>query len=157
MRPPAAVAGKKGPAIGPVLPHLVAHGPRVGRSPAVHGADLKATATVDSVINGVSYGHLEAVANTTCAVAGPPVLQVQNVAGTAVSSVVILQHESTDGSQLPTVSTWGAVLKLQVRPRLRPPVRLGGRTRARPVASPVRGTLRVQRVGHGRRRGEPEP
>jgi hypothetical protein len=46
-------------------------------------------------------------------VAGPPVLQVQNVAGTAVASVVILKHVASDGSVLPNTTTWGAVLKLQ--------------------------------------------
>lgn len=113
VRPPAASAGKKGPAIGPVLP---ASSPTALAStgiPQCTAADLKTTANVDSVINGVSYGHVEAVADTTCAVAGPPVLQVENVAGTAVSSVVILQHASTDGSRLPNVATWGTVLKLQ--------------------------------------------
>lgn len=113
VRPPAAVAGMKGPAIGPVLPTSSPTALASAGIPQCTTADLKVTASVDSVINGVSYGHLEAVANTTCAVAGPPVLQVQNVAGTAVSSVVILQHESTDGSQLPAVTTWGAVLKLR--------------------------------------------
>jgi hypothetical protein len=113
VRPPAAVAGKKGPAIGPVLPSSSPTALASTGIPQCTTADLKVTASVDSVINGVSYGHLEAVANTTCAVAGPPVLQVENVAGTAVSSVVILQHESADGSQLPAVTTWGAVLKLR--------------------------------------------
>jgi hypothetical protein len=113
VRPPAAVAGKKGPAIGPVLPTASPTALASAGLPQCTASDLKTTTTVDSVINGVSYGHVDAVANTACAVAGPPVLQVQNVAGTAVSSVVILQHESTDGSQLPNVSTWGAVLKLQ--------------------------------------------
>ena len=113
VRPPAAVAGKKGPAIGPVLPTSSPTALASTGIPQCTTADLKVTASVDSVINGVSYGHLEAMASTTCAVAGPPVLQVENVAGTAVSSVVILQHESTDGSQLPGVATWGAVLKLR--------------------------------------------
>jgi hypothetical protein len=113
VRPPAAVAGKKGPAIGPVLPTASPSALASAGIPQCTATDLKTTATVDSVINGVSYGHVEAVANTTCAVAGPPVLQVENVAGTAVSSVVILRHEPSDGSQLPSVATWGAVLKLQ--------------------------------------------
>jgi hypothetical protein len=113
VRPPAAVAGKKGPAIGPVAPTSSPTALSSAGIPQCTSADLKVTASVDSVINGVSYGHVEAVADTTCAVAGPPVLQVANVAGTAVSSVVILQHESADGSQLPNVATWGAVLKLQ--------------------------------------------
>ena len=114
VRPPAASVGKKGPAIGPA-------GLTVGTSPALAAtgvaqctaADLRTTTTVDSVIGGVSYGHVDAVATTTCAVAGPPMLQVQNAAGTAVGSVVILRHESSDGSQLPNLPTWGAVLKLQ--------------------------------------------
>ncbi|HTJ67891.1 MAG TPA: hypothetical protein VL551_10210 [Actinospica sp.] len=113
VRPPAAVAGKKGPAIGPVLPAASPSALASAGIPQCTAADLKTTATVDSVINGVSYGHIEAVANTTCAVAGPPVLQVENVAGTAVASVVILKHEPSDGSALPDTSTWGAVLKLQ--------------------------------------------
>ena len=113
VRPPAAVAGKKGPAIGPVTPSATPSALASAGVPQCTKADLTAKATVDTVINGVSYGHVDAVANTTCAVAGPPVLQVQNLAGTAVRSVVILEHESTDGSQLPDVATWGAVLKLQ--------------------------------------------
>jgi hypothetical protein len=113
VRPPAAVAGKKGPAIGPVLPAASPTALASTGVPQCTAAELKTTATVDTVINGVSYGHVEAVADTTCAVAGPPVLQVENVAGTAVSSVVILRHEASDGSALPAVATWGAVLKLQ--------------------------------------------
>lgn len=111
--PPAAVAGKKGPAIGPVPPTATPTALAGSGLAQCTAADMKITASVDSVIGGVSYGHVAAVATTTCAVAGPPVLQVENVAGTAVSSVVILQHESSDGSQLPNVATWGAVLKLQ--------------------------------------------
>jgi hypothetical protein len=80
--------------------------------PVCAPADLTTVTTVDTVIGGVSYGHVEAVAQRACAVAGPPVLQVENAAGTAASSVVILQHVSSDGSRLPQVPTWGAVLKL---------------------------------------------
>ncbi len=113
VRPPADATGKKGPAIGPVstvagTPPLAATG-----VPECTATDLTTVAMVDSVIGGVSYGHVEAVATTTCAVAGPPVLKVENAAGTAASSVVILQHVVSDGSQLPNVTTWGAVLKLQ--------------------------------------------
>ena len=113
VRPSAAVAGKKGPAIGPVLPTATPTALAATGVAQCTAANLKTTTSVDSVIGGVSYGHVEAVATATCAVAGPPVLQVENVAGTAVSSVVILRHESSDGSQLPNVATWGAVLKLQ--------------------------------------------
>ncbi|MBR7826108.1 hypothetical protein KDK95_07325 [Actinospica sp. MGRD01-02] len=113
VRPPAAVAGKKGPAIGPVTASATPSALASAGVPQCTAADLTAKATVDAVINGVSYGHVDAVASATCAVAGPPVLQVENLAGTAVRSVVILEHESTDGSQLPDVATWGAVLKLQ--------------------------------------------
>ena len=113
VRPPAAVAGKKGPAIGPVAPTTTPSALAGSGVAQCTAADLRITANVDNVIGGVSYGHVAAVATTTCAVAGPPVLQVENVAGTAVSSVVILQHETSDGSQLPNVATWGAVLKLQ--------------------------------------------
>ena len=113
VRPSPATVGKKGPAIGPVAPAAASAALAASGVAPCTAADLKTTASVDSVIGGASYGHVEAVANTTCAVAGPPVLQVQNVAGTAVGSVVILRHEATDGSQLPSVSTWGAVLKLQ--------------------------------------------
>ena len=114
VRPPAAVAGKKGPAIGPVSPSATTAAALAATGvPQCTAADLRTVASVDTVIDGVSYGHVEAVAITTCAVAGPPVLQVDNAAGTAVGSVVILRHESSDGSELPNVPTWGAVLKLQ--------------------------------------------
>lgn len=113
VRPPATVAGKKGPAIGPVLPTTTPTALASAGIPQCTSADLDVLPYVDTTINGVAYGHVEAIANTACAVAGPPVLQVENVAGTAVSSVVILQHERSDGSLLPDVSTWGAVLKLQ--------------------------------------------
>jgi hypothetical protein len=112
--PPAASLGKKGPAIGPGSPSASASAAIAATGvPQCTAADLKTTASVDTVIGGVSYGHLEAVADTACAVAGPPVLQVQNAAGTAVGSVVILRQDSADGSALPNVPTWGAVLKLQ--------------------------------------------
>jgi len=114
VRPPAAAAGKKGPAIGPIGASATSSAALAAAGVAqCAAADLTVTGGVDSVIGGVSYGHIEAVATTTCAVAGPPVLQVENAAGTAASSVVILRHETSDGSQLPDVSTWGAVLKLQ--------------------------------------------
>ena len=112
VRPPADAAGKKGPAIGPVGPASVATALAATGVPACAPADLTTVTTVDAVIGGVSYGHVEAVAQRACAVAGPPVLQVQNAAGTAAGSVVILQHVSADGSKLPQVPTWGAVLKL---------------------------------------------
>ncbi|MBR7834686.1 hypothetical protein KDL01_15535 [Actinospica durhamensis] len=104
--------GLKGPAIGPGIvaatpSALVASG--VG---ACGATDLTTVASVDTVIGGVSYGHVEAVAMRTCAVAGPPVLQVDNAAANAASSVVILQHIPSDGSQLPQVPTWGTVLVL---------------------------------------------
>ena len=114
VRPPADAAGKKGPAIGPV--DAVAGVPTALAAtgmPQCTSTDLTTVTTVDAVIGGVSYGHVEAVAQHACAVAGPPVLQVENAAGTAASSVVILQHVQADGSQLPNVGTWGAVLKLQ--------------------------------------------
>jgi len=113
VRPPADAAGKKGPAIGPV--DAVAGVPTALAATGVAqctAADLTTVTTVDAVIDGVSYGRVQAIAQRTCAVAGPPVLQVENAAGTAASSVVILQHAQSDGSQLPAVSTWGAVLKL---------------------------------------------
>jgi hypothetical protein len=112
VRPPADAAGRRGPAIGPVAPASVSTALAATGVPACTPADLTTVTTVDSVIGGVSYGHVEAVAQRTCAVAGPPVLQVENAAGTAASSVVILQHDSADGSKLPQVPTWGAVLKL---------------------------------------------
>jgi len=114
VRPPADATGKRGPAIGPV--GTVAGTPAALAAtgvPECTATDLTTVAMVDSVIGGVSYGHMEAVATMTCAVAGPPVLKVENAAGTAASSVVILQHMVSDGSQLPNVTTWGAVLKLQ--------------------------------------------
>ena len=114
VRPPAAAVGKKGPAIGPLGPTTSASTALAATGVAqCTASDLTVTGGVDSVIGGVSYGHIEAVATTTCAVAGPPVLQVENAAGTAAGTVVILRHETSDGSQLPNVSTWGAVLKLQ--------------------------------------------
>jgi hypothetical protein len=106
--------GKKGPAIGPFSPNATTAAALAATGvPQCTIADLKTVATVDAVIGGVSYGHIEAVANSACAVAGPPVLQVENAAGTAAGSVVILRHEASDGSALPDVPTWGAVLKLQ--------------------------------------------
>jgi len=118
VRPPAAAAGKKGPAIGPVTSSASASASTstalaATGVPQCTASDLTVTGGVDSVIGGVSYGHIQEVATTTCAVAGPPVLQVENAAGTAAGTVVILRHETSDGSQLPSVSTWGAVLKLQ--------------------------------------------
>jgi hypothetical protein len=106
-------AGRKGPAIGP--------GPAAGTPTALAATgvsacvaqDLTTVASVDTVIGGVSYGHVEAVAARTCAVAGPPVLQVANSTGNAASTVVILEHTASDGSELPPVPTWGAVLVLQ--------------------------------------------
>jgi hypothetical protein len=114
VRPPADAAGKKGPAIGPL--DAVAGVPTALAAtgvPQCAAADLTTVTTVDAVIGGVSYGHVEAIAQHTCAVAGPPVLRVENAAGTAASSVVILQHARSDGSQLPDVPTWGTVLKLR--------------------------------------------
>ena len=112
--PPAASLGKKGPAIGPGSPSATLSAAIAATGvPQCTAADLKTTTTVDTVIGGVSYGHLEAVASTSCAVAGPPVLQVENGAGTAAGSVVILRQDSADGSALPEVPTWGAILKLQ--------------------------------------------
>lgn len=113
VRPPADAAGKKGPAIGPIAPASVSTALAAAGIPACTPADLTTVTTVDSVIGGVSYGHVEVLAQRSCAVAGPPVLQVENAAGTAASSVVILQHVSSDGSKLPEVPTWGTVLKLQ--------------------------------------------
>jgi hypothetical protein len=113
VRPPADAAGKKGPAIGPDAASGVPTALAATGLPQCGPADLSTVTTVDAVIGGVAYGHVEAVAQRACAVAGPPVLQVENAAGTAASSVVILQHEQSDGSQLPNVGTWGAVLKLQ--------------------------------------------
>ena len=114
VRPPAAAVGKRGPAIGPISMSATTAAAIAATGVAqCTAADLKTTTSVDSVIGGVSYGHVEAVANTTCAVAGPPVLQVDNAASTAAGSVVILRQESSDGSALPDVSTWGTVLKLQ--------------------------------------------
>lgn len=105
-------AGRKGPAIGPGLVTPAPSALAATGVGACGAADLTTVASVDSVIGGVSYGHVEAVAQRTCAVAGPPVLQVDNSAGNAAGSVVILQHAAADGSRLPQVSTWGAVLVL---------------------------------------------
>jgi hypothetical protein len=113
VRPPADAAGKKGPAIGPIAPASVSTALAATGVPVCTPVDLTTVTTVDSVSGGVSYGHVEAIAQRACAVAGPPVLQVENSAGTAASSVVILQHVPSDGSTLPTVPTWGTVLKLQ--------------------------------------------
>jgi hypothetical protein len=113
VRPPAGAAGKKGPAIGPV--DAVAGEPTALAATGVArctAADLTTVTTVDAVIDGVSYGRVEAIAQHACAVGGPPVLQVENAVGTAASSVVILQHAQSDGARLPDVPTWGAVLKL---------------------------------------------
>ncbi|WP_034266521.1 hypothetical protein [Actinospica robiniae] len=107
------MAGRKGPAIGPgdvtATPSALA-GTKVA---ACTAADLITVDSVDSVIGGVSYGHVEAVAQHPCAVAGPPVLQVANATANAASSVVLLRHNASDGSQLPQVPTWGTVLVLQ--------------------------------------------
>lgn len=113
VRPPAGSAGKKGPAIGPMGPTGVPSALAATGAPQCGPSDLTTVTTVDAVIGGVSYGHVEAVAQRVCAVAGPPVLRVENAAGTAAGTVVILQHVPSDGSQLPNVATWGTVLKLQ--------------------------------------------
>jgi len=106
-------AGRKGPAIGPgdvtATPSALAG---AGVAPC-SAADLVTVDSVDTVIGGVSYGHVEAVAQRACAVAGPPVLQVANATADAASSVVLLRHTASDGSQLPQVPTWGAVLVLK--------------------------------------------
>lgn len=105
-------AGRKGPAIGP---GTVAATPSALAATGVGAcgpADLTTVASVDTVIGGVSYGHVEAVAQRSCAVAGPPVLQVENATANAASTVVILPHSAADGSRLPQVPTWGAVLVL---------------------------------------------
>lgn len=106
-------AGRKGPAIGPgavtATPSALVG---TGVTPC-SAADLVTVDSVDSVIGGVSYGHVEAVAQHPCAVVGPPVLQVANATANAASSVVLLRHTASDGSQLPQVPTWGAVLVLK--------------------------------------------
>ena len=106
-------AGRTGPAIGPG-PVSATPSALAATGVGVCGAaDLTTVASVDSVIGGVSYGHVEGVAARTCAVVGPPVLRVQNATADAAGSVVILQHTASDGSRLPQVSTWGTVLVLR--------------------------------------------
>ena len=104
--------GLKGPAIGPGVVAATPSALAASGVGACGATDLTTVASVDTVIGGVSYGHVEAVAAHTCAVAGPPVLQVENAAANAASSVVILRHTPSDGSQLPRVPTWGTVLVL---------------------------------------------
>lgn len=113
VRTVAPTAGRKGPAIGPgdvsATPSALVG---TGVTPC-SAADLVTVDSVDAVIGGVSYGHVEAVAQHPCAVVGPPVLQVANSTANAASSVVLLRHTSSDGSQLPQVATWGAVIVLK--------------------------------------------
>ena len=108
---PTGSPGKTGLAIGPVGP-VVATPSSVAAAqvPLCTSASLKTSTTVGPTINGVVYGHVDAVAQSSCVAVGPPVLTVANQAGTASTSVVILKADQSVAPQLPSVPTWGRTM-----------------------------------------------
>ena len=111
---PTGSPGKVGLAIGPVAP-VVATPSSVAAAqmPLCTAASLKTSTTMGPTVNGVDYGHVDAVAQSSCVTVGPPVLTVANEAGTASSSIMILKENTTAASQLPTVPTWGRTMELK--------------------------------------------
>jgi len=110
---PTGSPGKVGLAIGPVSPVVATPSSLAAAQVPLCGAgSLKTSTTVGPTINGVVYGHVDAVAQSPCVAVGPPVLTVANQAGTASSSVNILKEDTTAASQLPSVPTWGRTMVL---------------------------------------------
>ena len=111
---PTGSPGKTGLAIGPVAP-VVANPSAVAAAqmPLCTATSLKASTTMGPTVNGVSYGHVDAVAQSSCVTVGPPVLTVANQTGTASSSVVILKEDTAVASLLPSVPTWGRTMALK--------------------------------------------
>jgi hypothetical protein len=110
---PTGITGKNGLAIGPVAPMTgTPSAVAAAKVPLCTAASLKTSTTVGPTVNGIVYGHVDAVAQSPCVVVGPPVLTVANQAGTAASSVTILKANLTAASQLPSVPTWGTTLVL---------------------------------------------
>lgn len=105
--------GKTGPAIGPVAP-VTATPPAAAAAkvPLCTAATLMTNTTLGPTLGSVVYGHVDAVAQTSCVVVGPPVLTVANAAGTAADSVLILKEDTKVAAALPQVATWGTTMVL---------------------------------------------
>ncbi len=110
---PTGSTAQSGLAIGPVAP-MTGTPPAVAATkfPLCTTASLKTSTTVGPTVDGVVYGHVDAVAQAPCVVVGPPVLTVANQAGTAASSVTILKADLGAAPQLPPVPTWGTTMVL---------------------------------------------
>ncbi|MBS2962737.1 hypothetical protein KGA66_06760 [Actinocrinis puniceicyclus] len=105
--------GAVGLAIGPEAPVTATPSAAAAAKVPMCTADsLKTTTTLGPTVNGVEYGHVDAVAQSPCVVVGPPVLTVANAAGTADSSVVILREDPAGAALLPAVPSWGATMVL---------------------------------------------
>ncbi len=110
---PTANTGKTGPAIGPVPPVTATPSAAAAtKVPLCTASSVSTSITLGPTIDGVVYGHVSAVARSTCVVVGPPVLAVTNEAGTAAGSVLILREDTKVAPALPSVSTWGATMVL---------------------------------------------
>lgn len=110
---PTGSGGKTGLAIGPVAPVLATPSAAAAAKVPLCTADsLKTSTTLGPTIQGVEYGRVDAVAQSSCVVVGPPVLTVANEAGTAGASVVILKEDRTQAPLLPQVPTWGSTMVL---------------------------------------------
>jgi hypothetical protein len=110
---PTTDTGKTGPAIGPVPPVTATPSAAAAtKVPLCTASSVITSTTLGPTLNGVVYGHVSAVARSTCVVVGPPVLAVTNQAGTAAGSVLILREDTKVAPALPSVSTWGATMVL---------------------------------------------
>ncbi len=111
---PTGSPGKTGLAIGPVAPVVATpSAAAAAQMPLCTATSLKTSTTMGPTINGVAYGHVDAVAQSSCVTFGPPVLTVANLAGTASSSINILKENTVAASQLPSVPTWGRTIALK--------------------------------------------
>lgn len=111
---PTGSPGKTGLAIGPVAPVVATPSAVAGaQMPLCTAVSLKTSTTMGPTINGVFYGHVDAVARSSCVTVGPPVLTVANQAGTASSSIVIVKENTAAAAQLPSVPTWGRTISLK--------------------------------------------
>jgi hypothetical protein len=111
---PTGSPGKTGLAIGPVAPVVATpSAAAAAQMPLCTATSLKTSTTMGPTINGVAYGHVDAVAQSSCVTVGPPVLTVANLAGTASSSINILKENTAAASQLPPVPTWGRTIALK--------------------------------------------
>jgi len=81
--------------------------------PMCTAAALMTGTTLGPTLGGVVYGHVDAIAQISCVVVGPPVLAVTNAAGTAADSVLILKEDTKVAAALPQVATWGTTIVLK--------------------------------------------